>query len=63
MTSLDVTSLLTNVPSEDVLNFLERKITANQIILPIPRDVFMFLLRVCLREVFLSFQADIIDST
>lgn len=48
MASLDVTSLFTNVPSEDVLNFIERKIIADQIILPIPRDVFMSLLRLCI---------------
>ena len=46
MTSLDVTSLFTNVPSEDVLNFVERKITVNQIIIPISCDVFISLLRV-----------------
>ena len=48
MASLDVTSLFTNVQSEDILNFIERKITANKIKLPIPRDIFMSLLRLCI---------------
>ena len=48
MASLDVTSLFTNFPSEDVLNFTDRKITTNQIILPISRDVFMSLQRLCI---------------
>ena len=47
MISFDVKALFTNVPTDEVLSFIERKITEGCISTPIPKDDFMSLIRVC----------------
>ena len=48
MVSLDVVSLFSKVPVDDVLNFIERKIQQGEIVVPIPGAVFISLLKVCI---------------
>ena len=55
MASLDITSLFTNVPIEDVLNFLESKIDSNQISLPIPKTCFLELIKLCTNHNYFQF--------
>ena len=57
MVSLDKTSLFTNVPVEDVLNFIDRHIQNNRIQVPIPHEVFMSLLRLCVEGTVFEFES------
>ena len=50
MVSLDVVSLFTRVPVQDVLNFLDRKIDAGDIVLPIPKAAFIGLVELCVNN-------------
>ena len=56
MVSLDITSLFTNVPVEDVLNFIDRQIQNNRIQVPVPREMFMSLLRLCVEGTVFEFE-------
>ena len=47
MLSLDVTALFTNVPLEDVLDFLREKIENNSVAPPVPLEEFLELIRLC----------------
>ena len=55
LVSFDVSALFTNVPLEDVLAFLQRKLTENNINLPVPVELFMELLRLCVCDNIFSF--------
>ena len=48
--SLDVTALFTNVPTNDVLQFLGRKIDSAEINIPIPKQCFLGLIRLCVEN-------------
>ena len=47
MMSFDVTALFTSIPLEPTLDFLGRKIDEGQICIPIPKDAFLELIRLC----------------
>ena len=55
MLSLDVESLFTNVPLDDVLSFLRTKVTEGTVQLPLPTDVFLDLIRLCVDSNSFSF--------
>ena len=55
MLSLDVESLFTNVPLDDVLSFLRRKVSEGSVHLPLPTDVFLDLIRLCVDSNSFSF--------
>ena len=55
LVSFDVEALFTNVPLDDVLAFLQRKLTENNITLPVSVDSFMDLLRLCVCDNIFSF--------
>lgn len=56
MLSLDVVSLFTNVPVEDVLLFLENKLSDFQDQLPLPVSKIIALVRLCVSTNYFSFQ-------
>ena len=56
MVSLDVISLFTKVPIDNVIDFLGRKIDQKQIELPIPKDCFLELIRLCTNNNYFQFQ-------
>lgn len=47
LVSFDVDSLFTNVPLDDVLDFLERKLSSFHQRIPIPDNCFIDLIRLC----------------
>ena len=47
MISFDVISLFTNVPVSDSLSFLRKKLPELDVVLPVPVDVFVKLLELC----------------
>ena len=55
MISFDVTSLFTNVPLDDVLDFIRRKCQDKCIELPIPVDAFLDLIKLCVSNNYFSF--------
>ncbi|XP_069186448.1 uncharacterized protein [Procambarus clarkii] len=55
MLSLDVDSLFTNVPLDDVLSFLRQKASESLLPLPLPTDVFLDLIRLCVESNSFSF--------
>ena len=55
MLSLDVESLFTNVPLDDVLSFLRTKVSEGTVQLPLPTDVFLDLIRLCVDSNSFSF--------
>ena len=55
MLSLDVTALFTNVPLDDVLNFLVDQFNSGVLHLPIPIDSFVSLVRLCVDNNYFSF--------
>ena len=50
LVSFDVEALFTNVPFDDVLDFLRRKFSENTIQLPIPAESFLELLKLCVSD-------------
>ena len=56
MVSFDVTSLLTSMPLEPTLNFIERKIDENHISIPIPKLCFLNLIRICVNNNVFQFE-------
>ena len=50
MLSFDVKALFTNVPTDDVLSFIEERISEGRISTPIPKEDFMSLIRVCVEN-------------
>nr|XP_053627747.1 uncharacterized protein LOC128685277 [Cherax quadricarinatus] len=63
MLSLDVESLFTNVPLDDVLDFLREKAHEGFLHLPIPTDVFLDLIRLCVDSNSFSFQGKYYSQT
>ena len=55
LVSFDVEALFTNVPLDDVLAFLQRKLTETNTNLPVSIDSFMELLRLCVCDNIFSF--------
>ena len=55
LVSLDVTALYTNVPLEPVLNFIDQKIDAGVINIPIPKSTFLSLIRLCVNNNYFEF--------
>lgn len=55
MLSLDVSALFTSVPLDCVLNFIKSKYNQNVIELPIPIDVFLDLIRLCVNNNYFTF--------
>ena len=47
LVSLDVTSLFTNVPTDDVIDFISRKVDNREISLPIPKKPFIEFIKLC----------------
>ena len=47
MVSLDVVYLFSKVPIDDVLVFIDQKIQHDEIVVPVSRDIFISLLKVC----------------
>ena len=56
MLSFDVKALFTNVPTDTVLHFIERKITEGCISTPIPKEDFMSLVKVCVENTSFQFK-------
>ena len=56
MLSLDVVSLFTNVPVDDVLTFLENKLSEYQEQFPLPVSKIVALVRLCVSTNYFSFQ-------
>ncbi|XP_069993128.1 uncharacterized protein [Penaeus vannamei] len=56
MMSLDIDSLFTKVPLDDVLNFHQRKLTTEDARLPLPTDIFQ-LIRLCVGSNSFSFES------
>ena len=56
LVSLDIVSLFTNVPIDDVIDFISRKIDSNQIQIPLPKACFLDLLRLCTNNNFFQFK-------
>ena len=54
--SLDVVSLFTRVPTDHVLDFVSRKIDEKIINVPIPKDCFLDLLRLCVNHNYFQFE-------
>jgi hypothetical protein len=54
MVSFDVDSLFTNVPLDETLIYLERYLQNNNLNLPIPSDVFIKLVKLCMETCFFS---------
>ena len=54
--SLDVVSLFTRVPTDHVLDFVSRKIDEKIINVPIPKDCFLELLRLCVNHNYFQFE-------
>ena len=52
MLSLDVQSLFTQVPRNDVLDFLERKVNTGLFSPPIPFSLFLRIIEICANECF-----------
>ena len=63
MLSLDVQSLFTQVPFNDVLYFLERKANAGLFTPPIPFNHFRRLIEICVNNCFLEWDGDIYRQT
>ena len=63
MLSLDVQSLLTHVPLNYVLDFLERKTNAGLLTSPIPFNHFCRLIEICFNNCFLEWDGDIYRQT
>ena len=63
MLSLDVQSLFTQVPLNDVLDFLERKTNAGLFTPPIPFNQFRRLIEICANNCFLEWDGDIYRQT
>ncbi|XP_069995116.1 uncharacterized protein [Penaeus vannamei] len=55
--SLDVDSLFTKVPLDEVLAFLQRKLPAEDPRLPLPTDVFLQLIRLCVESNSFAFES------
>ena len=56
LVSLDIVSLFTNVPTLDVINFIERKIDSGEIVIPIPKQPFIELIELCVNNNVFQFQ-------
>ena len=56
MISFDIKSLFTCIPTEEVLNFIERKIDTGNIVTQIPKENFMKLLEVCVKNNVFEFE-------
>ena len=56
LVSLDVTSLFTNVPTDEVISFLGRRFDALEISLPVPKKEFLELIRLCVNNNFFQFK-------
>ena len=54
--SFDIKALFTNIPTADVLKFIERKIEEGRISTPIPKDDFMCLIEVCVNNASFQFK-------
>ncbi|XP_063592242.1 uncharacterized protein LOC134769443, partial [Penaeus indicus] len=63
MLSLDVDSLFTKVPLDDVLAFLERSLPPEDPRLPLPTDVFLQLIRLCVESNSFSFEGRFYSQT
>ncbi|XP_069999233.1 uncharacterized protein, partial [Penaeus vannamei] len=63
MLSLDVDSLFTKVPLDDVLAFLQRKLPAEDPRLPLPTEVFLQLIRLCVESNSFSFEGRFYSQT
>ena len=50
MVSFDIKALYTNVPTDEVLRFIESKIDENKIEIPVPKNNFMNLIRLCINN-------------
>ena len=58
MMSFDVTALFTNVPLDLTLDFISRKIDENLITIPIPKEAFLNLIRLCTENNVFQFEGD-----
>jgi len=58
LVSFDVDSLFTNVPLDDVLDFLERKLSSFHQRIPIPVNYFIDLIRLCVTNNVFTFDGD-----
>ena len=56
LVSLDIVSLFTNVPTQDVINFIGRKIDSGDIVVPIPKHSFIELIELCVNNNVFQFQ-------
>ena len=56
LVSLDIVSLFTNVPTLDVIKFIERKIDSGYIVIPIPKQPFIELVELCVNNNVFQFQ-------
>ena len=63
MLSLDVESLFTNVPLDETLAFLERKLEPVDPRLPLPTRVFLDLIRLCVQSTSFSFNGQYYSQT
>ena len=63
MLSLDVESFFTNVPLEEVLDFLQRKLEPEDTRLPLPTDTFLELIRLCVDSNSFSFNDNFYSQT
>ena len=63
MLSLDVHSLFTQVPLNDVLDFYERKANAGLFTAPIPFNHFRRLIEICANNCFFEWDGDIYRQT
>ena len=58
MVSFDVKSLFTNVPVEECISFLRRKLPEVGLGMPVPVDVFVELFSLCVGCCYFSFNVD-----
>ena len=56
-------ALFTNVPLDDVLNFLQRKFFPEDLRLPLPTDIFLQLIRLCVESNSFSFEGKFYSQT